>query len=60
MGGGEKWVLEHWFVTLRPKNVISEPNGPKSIQCDIPNHHSSSKSVLDIYVLYLKTLEDFL
>ena len=30
-GGGAHWALKHWYVTLRPKQVISEPNGPKII-----------------------------
>ena len=28
------WDLEHWYVTLRPKWVFSEPNGSKIIQFD--------------------------
>ena len=31
--GGAHWALEHWYVTLQPKLVTSEPNGPK-IQFD--------------------------
>ena len=56
-GGGAHWALEHWYVTLRPKWVISEPNGPKIIQFDTKSDHSSSKNVSKIYVLYLR---DFL
>ena len=51
------WALEHWYVTLRPKYVISEPNGPEIIQFDTKIDHSSSKNVSKIYILYLR---DFL
>ena len=51
------WALEHWYVTLQPKWVISEPNGPKIIQFDTKSDHSSSKNVSKIYILYLR---DFL
>ena len=44
-------------MTLWPKYVISEPKGPKIIQFDDQNNHSSSKNVSKIYVLYLR---DFL
>ena len=45
------WTLSLWtpshpnayYVTLHPKLVISEPNGPKIIQFDI--HQSNSKNV---------------
>ena len=56
-GGGAHWALEHWYVTLRPKWVISEPNGLKIIQFETKSDHSSSKNVSKIFVLYLR---DFL
>ena len=37
--GGAHCALEHWYVTLQPKSVISEPKGPKIIQFDTQNHH---------------------
>ena len=40
--GGAQWALEHWYVTLRPKWVISKPNGPKIIQFDNKSDHISS------------------
>ena len=49
--GGAHWALEHVYVTLQPKKVISEPNGPKIIQYDTQNHHSNSKNVLEMYDL---------
>ena len=55
--GGAHWALEHWYVTLQPKWVISEPNGPKIIQFDTKSDHSSYKNVSKIYILYLR---DFL
>ena len=56
-GGGAHWALEHWYVALQPKWVISESNGSKIIQFDTKSDHSSSKNVSKIYILYLR---DFL
>ena len=39
-GGGAHWALEHWYVTLCPKKVISEPNRPKIIPFDTQNYCS--------------------
>ena len=50
----QRWALEYWSVTLQPKKVISESNGPKIIQFDTKIDHSSSKNVSKIYVLYLR------
>ena len=54
--GGAHWALEHWYVTPRPKWVISEPKGPKIIQFNTRSDHRSSKNVSKIYVLYLRDL----
>ena len=56
-GGGAHWALEHWYVTLCPKKVISDLNRPKIIPFDTQNYYSISKNVSKIIVLYLR---DFL
>ena len=52
-------TLEHWYVTLRPKWVISMPNGHKITQFYIPNNHNSSKMFeknWEIWDFFLKAL----
>ena len=44
-GGGTHWALEHWYVTLQPKTVISDPNGLKILKFDSKSDHSNSKNV---------------
>ena len=56
-GGGAHWALENCYMTLQPKQVISEANELKINQFDTKSDHSSSKNVPKIYILYLR---DFL
>ena len=48
------WALKHWYVTLLPKLVILDANGPKIIQFDTQNHHSGPRNVSKIYLLDLR------
>ena len=50
MGGGAHWALEHWYVTLQYKSIISLPNGSKIIQFDTQNHHDKDNRMFCGYI----------